>query len=457
MSDDLAFPDAMEGSTAEEKTQRMVSHFGMFTNDVLEGIMTVPEAVHVKNALRHKSVSADPALWTADLSHKIDALSTFDQNYLPTEESAIWVMKLLARMRRSYEARSFLAKEHRQHYHWMPRILMGARFKPVPAALASIRGTSCILSGPSGEGKSALLHRLAVSVPFAILLDGTSPAPQKMWVIPILKLSYPPCGTFRGLMLQLQNKLVEQVGDYDTPYEAFSDLLGDRATEAAVAFCTIFNVGILIIDELSSRAVNQELHLFANFIVHLKKHAGIPVVLSGTDAFMHAAGLMGSTSTSMFDGPTHSLLPLPVPKVDANGVVSNNVMNQMGMWYWRHGTFDADKNPPPPELVLWIAKLAAKRSDWFAQGYEALLNEIARKPQLLKPGALTEEAVKRVFESNLRLQLPTRDIIEDADKLSGSIEVADFHHHIDRFKLATLQRVNRRWALKSKMGIPWVA
>lgn len=457
MSNELTLLNAMEGSAPEDKVDQLISHFGMFANDILEGVMTKPEAVHIKNALKFKSVARDPSLWDADLSHKIDALSVFNQNYLPTEETIVWVLRLLAKMRRNIEVRSFLSKDHRLHYHWMPRILQGARFRPVPDAIAALRGTCCILSGPSGEGKSQLLRRLADSVPPAIELKGRAPAPKLMWVIPILRLSYPPCGTLKGLLLQMQSKFIAHVGDFDTPYEAFSDLLGDRATEAAVAYCTIFNVGILIIDGLSARAINSDLHAFANLMVHLKEYAGINIVLSGTDAFMHAAGLMGSTSNNMFDGPSHSLLPLPIPVRGKNGELSNNVMNQLGRWYWGHGTFDTEKHPPPTELVLWIAYLSARRADWFAKGYEAVLTEIARKPSLLDHKELTQEKVTSIFNANMRLQLPTRDIIRRAEMPKGTISDADFYPHIDRFKLNTLQSINRKWIQHSKMGVVWLA
>lgn len=429
--------------------------FGMFNSDVMTEVMKVRSAEEVKAALQHQPLPTDSAFYEGDESQKIDALARFGENYRPLAEVVAFTQRALSKFRLNYAARSFYAQTYRPHYFGQRKAIKGCDVPVLPPNLARLQGMGMVLAGPSQVGRTALINRIQASLPQFIELQGELPCPTEMICIPCFRVDFPTCGTAEGFFRDFRQNLLSIVGKTNSSDKALLGLLGANAENAAIAYATLFNFGMLVIDGLSARAVTRETSMFLEFLVKFKRHTNIPIVLSGTTAFMHAAGLLSSTSSNMFDGPALHLQPLNCPK-KYRGKVSG-VWHQMNEWYWSCGVI-SPKYPMPQELSSWTHEFTLGRLGWLARGFEGLHVAIAKAPELVKnpKRKLTRELVGGIFEQAIRIPAMVRGYLEDIEEDVSLIhdEPVEFMRNLDHMTFETVGSYN--WLNVSKMRVPWL-
>jgi hypothetical protein len=384
-------------------------------SDRMVDLMQVPTLDQLRETMRTLGVPNVPELRNADLAIQIGALAKLDEAYLPLREVLIFISTLLAKVREVYRAKQFGGEEFRLYFHSCAELMTGqGRLRPLPACLATITGTGFALTGPSRMGRTATLQRLIGILGKPFLVQGEHPAPRQMWVMPILHLPYPTCGTLRGLLRDLRERVLASIGRYDMNVNALSDVEGSNGENAAIALCTLLNVGLVVLDGGGFVNVNGKTQHIFQFLLKLRQFTGIPVLISGTSAFMCSTSYMGNLASNIFNGPTLHLDPLKAPtqQSDATSNAKSNpgVWHQLNAWLWSQGLHD-ESCKMPEELSKWTYQSAFGRLGWLVQGFQSLHIALITSPDLQKPGALTEERVLRIFDLALQLHNSARRVV----------------------------------------------
>lgn len=409
------------------------------------GLIGVMSAEEVKLRLTHEKKPTEN-LWSADVATKLDSLADFGMSYRPTAEVVAFVETLLAKIRLAYQHKDFADERYRTFYYSSRNVMEGAALLPLPEGL-KLPGLGFSMVGPSGMGRTALINRLKdiLGKPFQTRLPHEA-APAQMWVIPILVLDYPACGTVQGLLSELRRVLRSELGNINTPPKVLHDLLGTDGPSAAIHLCIQLNILLIVIDGASARSMAGSSFDVLGFLLRLREHAGIPFVLSGTCAFMALASLAGSSSSNLLNGPTLHLDPIPAPEIDPEVAPKSlpGLWYQMNRWLWSLGPF-SPSNQMPEALPTWTYKFAVGRMSWLIQGFEDLHQFLIKKESLRKPGDVTEAEVERVFQRRLRLHSMARKVA-----VSGrEAEYADVALHFDHFPASFFDSSqHQKWLLQ---------
>jgi hypothetical protein len=198
-------------------------------SDRMGEIMRVIPAAELHAKIRRPGVPANPELRMADPDTQIQSLSGFSRAFMPLRETITFISLVLAKIRQVYSAKQFGGEEFRLYFHASAEVMNGAPLRPIPACLASITGIGFWLTGPSGMGRTASLTQLVELLGKPFMVEGDHPAPRRMWVMPVLYLTYPTCGTLRGLFRDIRQHILAEVGTQVTNINALSDLEGPNA------------------------------------------------------------------------------------------------------------------------------------------------------------------------------------------------------------------------------------
>lgn len=404
-------------------------------------MLQIRTSSEVRRLLRSPPVARDPELWAADPSRQIDALAGLPNGYLALDSHVTFVESLLARVRAATAARNFGDGRYRLLYHGTRSVLQGGPLSVLPPAPRSLIGTGMALCGPSQLGRTALLQRIRTLLGEPFVAELPPPGPPMMLVVPMLSSHYPTCGTLRGLLQDLRHNLVIEVGAAGASPDAYSDLLGPNGPNMAIALCIALNVSVLAVDGACAESLRtgQPLEVMG-FLERLQQRSGILVLLSGTPAFMHAVEKVGSKGANLGNGRELHFdpLPPPLPKDDPDGAADKDVWRQINHWYWTCGVLSPD-HKMPDELPVWTYASCIGRWGWLAKGFEALLTELVKNPELLDLGALTQDFVTNVFEANLNLQSGARRVAAKCWE-TGTVESdADFYNYMDHLPISVFR------------------
>lgn len=376
-------------------------------------IMQIPKIEELRAKMRNRGVPNDPTLRAADPATKIEALANFCQAYLPLGEVLTFVSTLLAKIREVYRAKQFGGEEFRLYFHANAEVMNGERLRPLPACLSSITGTGFTLTGPSLMGRTATLQRVVAILGKPFIVEGNHPASRRMWVMPVLYLPYPMCGTLRGLIRDMRQRVLANIGRHNTSINAFSDLDGVNSENVAIALCTLINVGVVVLDGGGFANVSAKTEDIFRFMLKLRQFTGVPVLISGTSAFMYSASYMGNLGSNLFNGPSLHLDPFGPPHQpqDDDAVPkAKSVWQQVNTWLWNQGLLP-EYCQMPAALPTWTHQVTFGRFGWLVQGFEALHVALVTTPALQEPGGLTEERVKNIFDLRLQLHNGARSAI----------------------------------------------
>lgn len=416
-------------------------------NARMEELMRILTMEELRAKMKVLGISDDPALRAAPLETKISALTSYCDAYLPLREAVTFVSMLQSKIREVYSAKKFGSEEFRLFFHAHAAVMRGERLRPLPPSLSGITGTGFTLTGPSLMGRTALLQRLAEILGETFAVNGEHPLPARMLVMPLLYLPYPTCGTLRGLFRDMRQKVMTSIGHYDMNVNALPDLDGPNAENVAIALCTLLNVGVVALDGCGSGNVNGRTEEILRFLLKLRQFTGIPVLISGTSAFMYSTSYMGNLASNLFNGPSLHLNPIAAPslgKVDDDPNKSKqSVWYQMNMWHWERGLVE-QPCPMPKDLPIWTYQMTFGRLGWLAQGFESLHIELLTKPGLPQPGALTESILKKIFELRLQLHNRARSVMEHLPDIPSSKWKFPVLTNLDHFTTATLNQAQVR-------------
>jgi hypothetical protein len=412
-------------------------------NEQLAELLRMPTIDEMRTKLQERGVSGDAALRGADASRKIAALASLHDAYLPTDEVTTFVLAVHARIRNAFLAKDFSNERFRSFFYSPRDVLAGDPLLPMSASIGSPGGIGLTLDGPSGMGRTALIKRLRkiYGRPFRVRGNGVE-EPVSMWVIPMLSINYPTCGTLKGLISDFREAIVSEIGRADTPVNTFGQLRGDNAENALIAACLQLNVAFIAMDGAGFNSIEGEPDKIIKFLVKLQQRTGIPLLISGTCAYMYMCGLSGNKSSNLFNGPSLHFDPMPAPgPLDiAETSPQPSIWYQMNRGLWEIGTFSTGI-AMPRELPFWVCELTQMRTRWLVEGLEPLFVEIAKKPKLALPGQLTREEVTKVFERQLRLNKSARLVIAESENDSQNIaDKQDFFNYIDHLRLEIIRQ-----------------
>lgn len=378
----------------------------------MEEMMHLPTTRELRTKMKVAGTTLSAVADSADTEEKIAALSNYCGAYLPMREGLTFASLLLAKIREVYRAKQFGCEEFRLFYHANAEVMNGARLRPLPACLSAINGAGFTLTGPSLMGRTALLHRIVEMLGRPFTVTGRHPAPVQMIVMPLLFLTYPTCGTLRGLIRDMRQRVLAGIGHHKLHLNALSDMEGPNGENVAIALCTLLNVGAVVVDGAGFGDVNGKTESILKFLVKLRQDTGIPVVISGTSAFMYSANYLGNLASNLFNGPSLHLDPIKPPSSVENACVERapkGIWQQMNEWHWERSSF-GQKNRMPKDLPTWTYQQTFGRMGWLAQGFESLHTSLIVKPE--SPSAdLMERYVKGVFDVRLQLQNGPRAVM----------------------------------------------
>jgi hypothetical protein len=387
--------------------------------------------------LTHRAIPSaiTSELLSAPLEERIDAIvKNYAVAYRPVDEECELVEILNANMRLSMSERNFSNPHFKQHWYNHEYISKGGHLNPIPTCVQGM-GRSMILLGPSQNGTSSLLNRIKALAGGTIRIPGGQYEPPIVHVIPLLILNYPVCGTVRGLLTEMREKLRVEITSAGSSHRALEQLSASDinvATNAAIGFCIRSMVGAIVIDGASSKFINKGTGAVLSFLARLKQATGIPLVLAGTCAFMHVTGLDNSTSSNLLDGDTTFLPPFEKPKLDADKrIATGGLWYQANDWHWSLGVLPKSVLMPPM-LPFWTHALSQGRRGWLKAGFKKLHLHLARNPDVALKGLVTKDLVTDLFEKALLLQKPARVAVSHSLMKKGVTD-ADFVTHMDHF------------------------
>ncbi|MGF6442607.1 ATP-binding protein [Paraburkholderia youngii] len=426
-------------------------------NERLADLMRIRTTEEIRQSLAHRGVPRDTRLWTADASYKMDAMAGFMQSYVPSEAVVTFTEDFLAKYRRTLRLRDFEDADYREFFFSTREVLQGEAMWQLPSSMNPLKGAIFTMTGPSGMGRSAYLLRLRQLLGKPFVVYGNGKAPAMMRVIPAICLDLSEGLTLKEFFRDLKYALSAAVATKDTSKAMFPELTGENAANCAIALCILLNVGVLIVDGACWGALGGEPDRILAFLVRLQQSSGIPVVLSGTCPFMYAMGLAGSKSSNLFAGRHLYLDAYARPEATepdegaTSGPKWQGAWVKLNLWLWQAGTFGPEVEMPA-DLPLWTYDLAMGRTNWLVQIFDELHIQLIKKPELLKPGALTREAVTKFAESRLFLQNLTREVVAEYQE-SDDIEAnEDFFNHIDHLPLLFLQKPKSRNLMAATRG-----
>ncbi|PLY59585.1 hypothetical protein HBH1_02095 [Herbaspirillum sp. BH-1] len=371
--------------------------------DTMARLMRQTSSAALRQFMERDAIPHADELRDADVDTKVTALNRFGTGNLPLNEGVLFLTQVTAAMRAFYSAKHFGGEEFRLYYHSCAEVMRGKALRPLPACLSAQKTLGFCLTGPSMMGRSTLIKQLAefLGPPFRIY--GSPPAPRAMWVKPSFVLKYPTCGTPKGLFRDMRQTILAEFGDEKTDLNALSDLEGANGENVAIALCTLLNVGVFILDGAGWDDINFRTTALFRFLVKLREHTGIPIVISGTSAFMYAAS--NTLASNLLNGPQLHLDPFmpPVPQpTEGKRVEDTGIWRQYVAWLWAQGLLPRGSKMPR-HLPEWTYEATLGRLGWLVQGFHTLHVALVKMPDLKIAETVTQEFVTNIFGLALRV------------------------------------------------------
>ncbi|WP_321952099.1 hypothetical protein [Paraburkholderia bannensis] len=417
-------------------------------------LIRVRPSDEVHKTLQHDAVPWNPGLLTADSSMKIDALAAMGSAYLATTGVTTFVEVILARIRKHVYAKNFKNERYRNLYHLSARVMIGEAVASLPPAGESLKGSCFSIIGPSLSGKTALLQRIRIllGAPFEVRMgpyddahEADSTTPSKMTFIPCLNLSIPKCNTLGKFLSDMRQRIVGEIRNAKTAKNALAQMEGTDGEGMAVAACILLNVCLITVDGANFSAIKGDATAIPEFLVRLQEYTDIPVVISCTSAYEHFMSLSGSLSSNLFGEMSLHLDPIRKPPVDKPELRELSIWYQKVKWYWNMGIFSREY-VMPEELPDWTWEFTQGREGWLAKGFQALHVKLIQEPRLLKPGQLTKEEVKKIFDGALRTQAEAVTMAKLQIEKKRAPNAPDFFNFIDHFPVEYIrQRGHKAW------------
>lgn len=371
---------------------------GAIENPLLRLLQSHLPELKVKKLLHHRGVPEVNNINGLSMEQKVLALASLPRAYRPTIDAARFAQRVVTQMHVSLELRNPQDPRYLRFYYDQADVMRGGKIKPMPEFLESLTGAGFLLAGPSGSGKTAFLQRLRALVGERhTKIIGIGDAPAEFIFIPMLILRWPDCGTLFGLLANLRNALIGELGCSQTSENAFANLLGPFGPSAAIATCVFLNLGLLAVDGMCKQSLDGDPKEILDFIATFKSRTGIPTIVCCTYPALQLIARGGSKHASFGSvGQEYWDLEPPGDNWDA-----------LCTWFWDLGFHAADA--PMPEYLptmMWQASLGIMRV--FTEGFKVILHQAVYEPRYFTKAAASDVAYLldlrlRIFEEPLML------------------------------------------------------
>lgn len=344
-------------------------------------------------------------------------LARLHKAYLPKDKHMELAMTVLLQVQRVWTAKQFGGEEFRLYWHSNVQVMKGLPLKPLPSCLSDISGTGFCIHGPSLLGRTAMIQSLSDFLGPAFEVEGMHPAPKRMWVIPRVVVHFPTERTKKDMRRSFRYSFLAEIGNAQSKPNALSAIEGPDGDNVIIALCTLLNVGLIIIDGAGFLDVNGETADIFAFLLKVRRHTGIPILFSGTSAFMHSATFMQNMATNLFNGEIVRLAPSKQPYTDRG---TNQLAGQWAsqcIWLWRQAFPD---EPMPRDFPNWTYLAAFARDAWLMQGFQALVKFVISMKGKLLPRNLTQENVTSTFSRRLEFFSDTQLAIAQGTALGAT-------------------------------------
>lgn len=380
----------------------------------------VPTFQDAMNGLRFKVTSMLDTPGTVSNEHKLSALTQFSSAYFPSSANAWLAQKVIAMVRASLSLRDPSQPRYSKFIHGQRDVMAGGELKAMPAFLHSLQGAGVLLAGPTGTGKTAFIQRLRACIGeehTLVRLGGAAPA--EMRFLPVLYVRWPDCGTLLGLLGNMRNALISELGSADTDVRALSYFFGKRGQNIAIATCIFLNLGLFVIDGASIRSLRGEYREILNFVATLQEFSGIPTIVSCTYPVAQVVTRLGGRGANLSNFGAHYFDLVP----------PGNLWHLYCHFAWKLGQLDKSWDMPAhlPECV-WNASLGNFRI--ATHGFIAIHQALINTPTLWASGTLSQDAIRGLLELNLRAFVEPLKVMHQFAR-DGAVPDADLWTHGD--------------------------
>lgn len=431
ISADIAAHSANAGCT--ERFPTVVT--GTIENPLLRLLQSQLPELKVKKLLHHRGVPEVNNIDGLSMEQKVLALASLPRAYRPTIDAARFAQRVVTQMHVSLELRNPQDPRYLRFYYDQADVMRGGKIKPMPDFLESLTGAGFLLAGPSGSGKTVFLQRLRVLVGERhTKITGIGDAPAEFIFIPMLILRWPDCGTLFGLLANLRNALIGELGCSQTSESAFANLLGPFGASAAIATCVFLNLGLLAVDGMCKQSLYGDPKEILDFIATFKARTGIPTIVCCTYPALQLIARGGSKHANFGSvGQEYWDLEPPGANWDA-----------MCTWFWGLGFHAADV--PTPEYLptmMWKASLGIMRV--FTEGFKAILHHAVYEPRFFANASASDVAYLlelrlRIFEEPL---MALRRIPKEKKSETAPNPTPADLYHADYFPFAAFTETSR--------------
>lgn len=395
--------------------------FGIFVETAMtRQIGPVPSFQDALKRLRFKGVSTLNTTGTVSSEYKLSALMQFSSAYFSSSANVWFAQKIIAMVRASLSLRDPSQPRYSKFIHGQRDVMAGGALKAMPSFLHSLQGAGLLLAGPAGTGKTAFIQRLRACIGeehTLIRLGGSAPA--EMRFLPMLYVRWPDCGTLAGLLGNIRNALISELGSAETDARAFSNFFGKHGQNIAIATCIFLNLGLFVIDGGGIRSLRGEYREILNFVATLQEFSGIPTIVSCTYPVAQALTRLGGRGANQSNVGAEYFDLVPTGKL----------WNRYCQFAWKLGQFDKSIEMPShlPDC-MWNASLGNFRI--ATQGFIAIHQALINTPQLTASGTLSQDAILGVLELNLRPFAEPLKVMHQFAR-DGSVPDADLWMHGD--------------------------
>jgi hypothetical protein len=200
----------------------------LIENPLLARIRPVLSEKETRVILKNRGVPELQFPESASVDQKISGLANISTAYWPTTYAARFGQRVLAQVRASLSLRNPEDVRYAGFIYEQANVLRGGKVGAAPDFLGSMTGCGFILAGPSGAGKTAFLQRLRVLVGSEPHMIQTSRG--QFSFLPMLALRWPDCGTLAGLLSNLREALIGELGLGRANDGIFANIVGTNGS-----------------------------------------------------------------------------------------------------------------------------------------------------------------------------------------------------------------------------------
>ena len=405
-------------------------------------LMAYQSEESLRVAFRRFGIAKNIDLMQATGEEQRAQLARFDKAYLPKDKHLEFIATLVGKTQQVFHAKQFGDEEFRTYWHSNVDVMKGEALKPIPSCLSDISGLGFCMHGPSLLGRTAMIQALSDFMGPAFEVEGDHPAPKRMWVFPRLIINFEK--TRKGILRNFRYSILAEIGNARTKPQALATIERPDGENVVIALCTLLNIGLIIIDGAGFLDVNGETAEIFAFLLKLRRHSGIPILFSGTSAFMHSVSFMGNMGSNLFNGDVLRFDVSRPPTINAKTMQPKGEWTSKCIWLWRQAFHD---EPMPTQFPAWTYEAACGRDGWLAHGFHTLIKYVISKNGELPPQNLTDEDIKLAFNRRLELFDDARYAISQGaalavtkgiDKDKQAENRLTFIKHLDHMPLAML-------------------